>query len=473
MASPFYIVGDSKTFCIVDAIDHTSYHFQIQNDKLCYIHDQQQYLVISETVSYTLPYYSFSILVAYKEPSLEAIKQRPVFDYELPERFLYDEEDRLCIQRHRCGAFLPQDPFTIYSDYGNDELISTLDSPNRIRACLFRKLIIDHLMDTMPCQTCNQKYSRDACETTIAFSLYNYKIEHKCVACATKDDGVFDVSIENFTIRDKDVMYQFRLDKDGLYLINNNDKSLVVTHELHESMNDDLDDGSLHQMVYKYKLTPVVIVNDRLIPEDPDQRVFGIRKSEYFRDTLIRLLHTQLCVKCKTSRNLKGMSISEKEYFVHGHCQPCSASLIKEAMNAVFSHTIKDHIFTIILNESNTVFEFELRHNKIWYQDKLVLFNGSGLKLFDDLSQQETHIVLPNKTMNLGLSPIQNLVNKTSTEVALPYQTLFEWMLGKITNMIPCQWCNSSVEDDRISFVIMTQSCYSMDVGCKSCWKFL
>lgn len=287
MPSPFYIVGDSKTFCVVDAIDHITYHFEVQNDRLYYIHDQQQYLVISETIS--LPYDSVSTLVAYKELSLEAIKQRPVFEYELHKRFLYNEKDRLYIKNHRCGAFLPQDPFIIYNDHGKVELITMWNHPKQIRGDLFRKLIIDHLTDTMPCQTCNQKYSRDAYETTIAFSLNNYTIEHKCVECATKDDGIFEVSIENFTIQDKDVTYQFRLYNDGLYLINNNNKSLVVTHELHESLNDDLDDGGLHQMVYKFKLTPVVMAENRLIPEDPDQRVFGIRKSEYFRDTLIAI----------------------------------------------------------------------------------------------------------------------------------------------------------------------------------------
>jgi hypothetical protein len=416
MSSPFYITGDHNTFYIVDVTDHTSYHFQIKNDQLYYIHDDQQYLVISELVSYTMPYYSFSVLVAYKEPSLDAIKQRPIFEYEINQRYIHDPNDHLYIKGHRCGTFLPNNPFTIHSK--NTQLIYTFGSSKHIRAHIFRKLIIDHLTNNMPCQTCNIKYSRDAYETNISF---NYGITHKCVLCATKDDGFFKVDIENFIIQDGDTMYKFILDNDGLYLVINNNKLLVVTHELEESMNPP-DDGELHNMVYKYKVTPVVMVNDRLLPENPNQIVFGIKKHIYFRDTLIRLLHTQLCIKCKTSRNLKGMSIAEKEYWVHSYCQTCIGEVFKDAVNSVFSYNISGDVLTITLKESQTSYEFEVRQNGVWYHDTLVMS--------DDTLKES--IKLPDKNGSLILPPVRNLLTKTSIEITIPYWDLFYVILSKI-----------------------------------------
>lgn len=486
MDVPFYVIGDHNAFCIVDAIDHTTYHFRISNQKLYYVCDQQQYLVISETVTYSLPYYTLDVLVAYKE-SLEEIKQRPLFEYIIDKRYLDSHSDFLSIEDHRCGSFLPHDPFTIYTENSGSgsERISTWGSKNGIRAHIFYRMIIRHLMDTIPCQICDKKYSRDAYESTLSFSLYNYKMTNKCVSCATKEDGVFEVDIENFTIRDAQMLYQFELTDDSLFLIKNNNKFLVFTSELHEPCNESLDDGALHEMVYKYKLVPALMVRDevnRLLPDkDPHQKIFGIRKFTYFRDTVLRLLHTQLCVKCKTSRNLKGINLSEKEYFVHGHCQNCFKEMLKQAMNSVFSHKIEKNTLTIFLKETNTPFEFVLKDNKIFYNDKLVIFilnhNTSVLKLVDEADPEflkhGESLEIPDKLIPLDLPPVRNLKTHMLINIEFPYRELFNWMLYKIAYINPCQWCGSVSEDDRSSFIAMNRGCYCIDTACKQCWNLL
>lgn len=533
MDAPFYLINHDNVFIIIDATDNTSYHFKIRDHKLYYINNDQKYLVITHIVRHVFPFYKLNVLTAYEDDPTE----QPSSKYDIETQYLSDPElDTVFIEDYRDGLFLPQNPFAVYTDNTGTgvEKISIQARDQPVRCRLFYNLIVDYLKENDPCQDCGRSFAKDVYRNNISFELDDYQMVHQCIFCASKEDNIFEV--HDFTIKDGNTTYEFCFEDHKLYLKCEDRKLLVYTREIEEHMPEPEGDG-FHEMVDRFWLHTVVIVKDdipferpnlgyrshfrgskdeRIIPENPNIKVFGIKKFEYFLRTLKRLMHAQPCTKCGTPHNLRSMTINPEEYFVHGWCNDCLRTVIRQKIDDLFEHGFEDHTMVIKHKETEQSYYFVVKNGKVYFNDKLVIALKYGgqtiLRCFEEallqqyLDQLGRHksqeikdaivvdltntwkekygdwgsfllkhgevIDVPNTMVAIEIPSVCDLKDNTERMIELPCNHFFNLLLQKIILIVPCQQCGEKKPlKDRTSFMSLNHGCYYLDSRCKECWE--
>lgn len=514
MATQFYLLNHDNDFIVIDAMDHSKYHFTIRNRKLYYLYNDQEWLVITHVIQHIFSQYKLNVLTAYdNDPHNQSAKR-----YEIESEYISDPKyDAMLIEDYRDGLFLPQNPFAIDIDNtGTGVKKIRGDHGEAVRCRLFYDLIINYLKESTPCQDCGQSFSKNVYRNHISFELHDYQMRHQCVFCATKEDNIFEVY--DFTIKDGDTLYEFFLEDHKLYLKSDDRKLLVYTRDIEESISEPPDSDGLDHLLVQIRCHPVVVVKDqmpferptlghemyfrgsvdeRIIPENPTMKVHGLKKFEYFIQTLERLIHCQPCIDCGKTRTLAPMSLKADKYYLHGRCYDCLSTIVDQKTNQLFEYQFEGNIMIIKDREIEQSYEFVVKDNKAYFNDKLLMileYQGQTMLRCFDLERlesavdvnltntgKETYgswnllkygnpIGIPNRMVPLELS-LFNLKDNVEVIIELPYSYFFNRLLKKIVFVVPCQQCGEKKPlTDRKSFISLHHGCYYLDSKCKECW---